>query len=395
MTTGFHNREFWPTRQQELLLRAALLEGKEALKAWQEYGSYIDIRKLDPGSLRILPLLYRNLSSHGVKHPQMREFRAVYRLMWFKNQMLFHNMAPLLRSFHDAGMQTMILKGAALTLLHYGDYGLRPMNDFDVLIQKKQASAAIQLLMKLGWTSIVSKQPEAFTERYLRAKHAHMFKNSADHALDLHWYTLDECRYEGADDDFWYGAVSVRVQDVSTYALNPTDQLLHTCVHGAQVNSVPPFRWVADATTIISTSQPEIDWNRLVGQARKRHLILPLRDTLSYLRDVIHTPIPSAVMQDIQSMPIARGERILYEAKSRPNAFRNLCLLYLSHSQSLNKNNASLVHKLVQFPRFLQDTLELKGLWEVLFFAILKAGQRTRKMTVRFANKLASSSLKN
>ena len=83
----------------------------------------------------------------------MNKFKGIYQLTWYRNQMLFHNMAILLRRFHNAGIQTMIIKGAALTLLYYRDYGLRPMKDFDVLIHTKQATAAINLLKKLGWSS--------------------------------------------------------------------------------------------------------------------------------------------------------------------------------------------------------------------------------------------------
>jgi len=87
---------FWPTAQQELLLRASLLKGKQATDAWEEWISTVDIDHLDLGSLRTLPLLYRNLHTQGVKHPLMSKLRGIYRLSWYKNQTLFHHIGSVL-----------------------------------------------------------------------------------------------------------------------------------------------------------------------------------------------------------------------------------------------------------------------------------------------------------
>jgi len=65
-------------------------------------------------------------------------------------------MSDVLVSFHRAGIQTILLKGAALILLHYKDPGLRPMVDFDILVPAGKAAAAIKVLTELGWTSTVT-----------------------------------------------------------------------------------------------------------------------------------------------------------------------------------------------------------------------------------------------
>ena len=371
-------------------MRAALLQGNEATDAWYEWKSSVDVDRLDPGSLRLLPLLYWNLRTHGVKDPLMSRFKGVYRLTWYENQMLFHNMSTLLHSFHNAGIQTMTLKGAALTLLHYRDYGLRPMDDFDVLVQTEQASAAINLLSRLGWTPEL-RPPEAFTETYVSVTKAYHFADPAGRVLDLHWHVLPECCHASADDDFWDGAVLTKIHDVPTHALNPTDQLLHACVHGAKWSPVPPIRWAADAMMIMRTSQSEIDWNRLIKQAQERRLILPLRDTLSYLRDVFDAPIPPAVLQSMQDMPVSEVERGEYKARTRSaelvGPLLGLWLHYLHYSRLVS--DASLQHKLIGFPRFLQHIWGADHLWQVPFYAILKGMPRIWKIMVWYSNRLA------
>ncbi len=60
---------WYPTRQQELLLRAALLDGDSARESWKEWRSAIDIDLIDLGSQRLLPLLYRNLNRLEIEDP--------------------------------------------------------------------------------------------------------------------------------------------------------------------------------------------------------------------------------------------------------------------------------------------------------------------------------------
>ncbi|MCK4817484.1 nucleotidyltransferase family protein, partial [bacterium] len=217
---------FWPTRHQELLLQACLLQGKEALDAWSKWKLTADVDQLDKGSLRLIPLLYRNLQAHGVEDDLMNKFKGVYRFTLYKNHMLLHNMANVLAGFYDTGIQAMVLKGVALTLLHYKDYGLRPMSDFDVLIHEKDVTTAINILRNLHWKPW-QRLPKVFTAEYLSSTKGCAFNNDRGEGLDLHWHVLLECCYKNADKDFWDGAVQTRSSDFPVFALNPTDQLLH------------------------------------------------------------------------------------------------------------------------------------------------------------------------
>src|SRR4030042_4414622 len=307
----------WPTRQQELLLRASLLKGDEAVDAWHEWKSKVDVDSLDQVSLHFLPLLYRNLHIHDIEDSLMDMFKGIYRLTWYKNQMLLHHMAAVLRAFQNADIKTMLLKGAALTLLHYKDYGLRYMDDFDVLVHTEQALAAIDLLKRLGWRPI-SRPIKAFNEEYLSVRHSHGFEDSALRQLDLHWHVFLESCYVNSDNDFWNFAVHTEFHNVSTCTLNPTDQLLHVFAHGVNWAPVPLLRWIADAVVVINTSQSGIDWNRLVEHAKKHRLTLQISNALDYLHELLNVSIPSEALQSLQIMHVSRVECLEYKVRTSP-----------------------------------------------------------------------------
>jgi hypothetical protein len=364
----------WPTHEQALLLRAALLSGQPALNAWEQWEHSVDIDHLDQGSHRLLPLLYRNLQTLGVEHPLIGRFKGVYRRTWYENQLLFNNMFKVLRMFHDAGIKTMVLKGAALVLLYYKDYGLRPMSDFDLLVPTEQTSAAIRLLEQAGWKAGMEQK---ITERHTFVRHSLEFMDATGQQFDLHWHLLWESCQAGADQDFWDHALTLTTQGVASHTLNPAYLLLHTCVHGAQWNSVPPFRWIADAMMILNSTESEMEWDRLVSQAEKRRLTLPVREALGYLADKLDVPIPLPVMARLHAAPVSKLERVEYACKTcnyQRNFFKHVLVHWLNYSRAAETGNV--FRKLVGFIKHLQLLFGLKHLWQLPGYAVDKVLHR-------------------
>lgn len=190
---------------------------------------------------------------------------------------------------------------------------------------------------------------------------------------------LHECRQAGADERFWEGAVSIMVNNASTCALSPTDQLFHIFVHGIKWNQVPPLRWVADSMAIINHSNSQIDWGSLITQAEGYRLILPVRDGLNYLSDKLEAPIPGGVLQAIRNMPTSRMERIEYEYKTQ--SYLNKSLGYMPviwFDYSRLAGNSGLLFKLIGFVKYMQSYWGARRLWELPFYAISMTKLRIR-----------------
>lgn len=365
----------WPTKEQQLLLRAALLQGSEAINAWNMWKSVVDVDRSDSGSQRLFPLLYQNLLTHEMRDPLMNRLGGTYRLTWYKNQTLFHNATYLLRSFHDAGIETMILKGAAMTLLHYKDCGLRLADDFGILVRAEQAQEAIDILTDLDW---VTRPSVALTASYFSTRHAHVFENIAGHQVDLQWHLLPDCCYADVDDMLWERAIPTELHGVSTCALNPTDQLLYTCAQGAAWSLPPLPQWAADAMMILRTQNTKIDWGSLVDQAQECGLSLQLSDSLHYLHDQLDAPVPPGILERAQGVPASRIERMEHRFRTHPprllGGLSRIWFCFLRTVQTTDKTIPWF--RLAGFPRFLQRTWALDHLWQVPFCAIFKGIRR-------------------
>jgi hypothetical protein len=300
------NNSSWPTKQQELLFKASLLQGGEAIKAWETWVNQNDIENLDYGSQRLLPLLFKNISTQGVDDPVFSKIKGVHRHSWYKNQILFAKILPVIQQLNSVGIQTLALKGAALAIQYYDDFGLRPMDDFDILVRNDQAEDAIQYLQDWGWR--LQHGNDEILRHHLKTRHASAFVDNDGHELDLHWHLLIDDLESNANKDFWDAAEELSFKQQKIRIPNPTDLLLQIILHGNIWEINPPIRWVPDAFMVLNSSR-KIDWQRLLVQAKKRKQVLRLREALIYLVDILGVKIPSDFWAEISEARISIFER--------------------------------------------------------------------------------------
>jgi hypothetical protein len=372
-------RGWRPTYRQELILRAALCRGEEVLSAWRRLKEGDHLSPLDGGSARLLPLLYHNLRLHGVEEPAAEALKEEYVRTWCDNQLLFESAAGIVRSFRAAGIETMLLKGAALASHFYGDSGLRPMSDVDILVRHEKAAAAVKLLGESGWNSNY-RSPQAL----IPYEQAVEFRDGRGGRCDLHWRILLDGRQDVGDEDFWEASVPVELEATPTRALNPADQLLHVCVHGAEWNDMPPVRWVADAAMIIRAAQSEIDWARLIEQTQKRRLMLPMKDTLGYLCDLLGDAVPDGVVNAVRGTPATPTERALYRIRSGPAKplKRILVAHYWFNSWQLARA-PSRRRKLLDFLDYIKCLWDAEHLWQAPFYLAYKTMRGVAQILLR------------
>jgi hypothetical protein len=269
----------WPSPEQALLLRAALLDGDAALDAFRTWQSECDLAA-DVGreTLRLLPLAYDNLLRLGCDDPLMGRLKGVYRRTWCENQRLLAKLRIAVVALHEAGIEAVLLKGGALLHGYYRSPGLRPMADLDLAVRRPTLGQARQALEAIGWHSDPLPAPADLDYR-----HALWFED-ADHAeLDLHYHFLRDCLHERADDAFWAATEPFDWNGIPVRRLAPTVLLFHTIVHGVRWNIETPVRWIADALAILRSRGDEVDWDRLVAFAAEQRTMHRVALGVGYL----------------------------------------------------------------------------------------------------------------
>jgi len=302
---------FWPSRQQELLLRVALLENEHGERAWSELTPQLDIQRLDAGSTVLLPLLYERLRDNGAADPFLPRLKGVYRYVWYRNQVAMKALLEMLEALGGAGIETIMFGGAALVTRYYRGLGVRPIDAPAVLVRPGQRQDAMTVLMQAGWTIAGGSgrsqllQPAEARDGRIAALHRRLpveFEPVSDHE---------------SEEEVWRDADASDVQGALTLTLNPSDELLLTCVGGTRSTSTSNVQWIPDAMTILRVSGSDIDWEKLIGKSVRRRRTLPLLEALQYLTEALHAPIPEWALKKLEATAVTRRERLAQRISGR------------------------------------------------------------------------------
>jgi Uncharacterised nucleotidyltransferase len=361
---------YWPNEEKELLLRAALLVGADAVEAWRLLRPRLHVDDLDRSSRRLLPLLGANLRRLGIDDSMLASFDAARSQTAAENRGLFDATRRLLLALRNAGIETLVLKGAALAVAYYRDPGLRPMTDVDVLVPPARAEAAVDVLRSAGW----APKTIGVTPASLEVQHARPFVDVDGRQCDLHWHTYwEDCR-PGADDELWAASIRLDFEGTPTRMLGPADQLLHLCVHGSRPVRWPPLLWIPDVLLLLRAGG--VDWPRLVTQAARRGFALRTRAMLGYLSNALAAPIPADALARLQAVPISRGERLeFYAGNHRQGLLGELPSYWAKYRRSRPGTGHG---SPLAFVRFLQQVWEMESLAQVAGGVLARTRKRLR-----------------
>lgn len=296
---GYHRPRWpagpWPDDSQLLLLKACLLDNGDAVVAWKNWRSLFSLENIDRASERLLPLLFLHLTEFDLAASDRDQIADIVQRHCTRHEEQTRCLGTILRMLANAGIETLLLKGAALNLQVYRA-GSRPMTDVDVVVPREFAHRAVLVLHQHGWES-ADRHPE----RLIDALHGCQFHRKPGQPLDLHWDFFHPRRLSSAEQQFlWQASVQVQIAGVATHVLSPTHQLLHTCVHGARWCATPPLRWLADACLIVRRCGAEINWDELAEVAQRLELSRYVWPTLTFLQERLDVTIPSATLRRLR-----------------------------------------------------------------------------------------------
>lgn len=356
----------WPDERQALLLKAALMDGDEARSAFDTWITRVNIDALDYASYRMIPLLYGNLSRLGVRHSEMNRLKGISRYHWMKNQVVMREVPALLFAMHQAGIPTMLLKGLALIERYYFDASLRPMNDIDLLVPYDDAVRAADVMIAAGWTPMYPADLDALRRSSgARIRNGMCFVNEKKIECDLHWSVLHDSTWRDADETFWKNAEPVIYAGEATHFLCPTDQLLHTCLHGGRFNEFHPMRWIGDAVYILRKDARGIDWDMLIDSGRYHHMLLVLRSALHLLACDYNVPVPVSALEKMDRMKPSRMESIRYRLiTERTEGLVGLARRDWYQHCASSPRQSTLTHA-ITFPAYLKSLWRIESWWKL------------------------------
>lgn len=173
----------------------------------------------------------------------------------------------LQREFEAAGLPSLILKGAPLSILAYGDLGIKESLDIDLLISCDHALPAITLLRALGYEDRLLHLDRGQLDGYIRhAKEAPFIDRKSGLVVDLHWRLVDD-RTLLPGLDVQGPSQEVVVPGGVLRTLAASELFAYLCVHGL-LHNWARLKWIADLGAFLGKLSQE-DVEHLYEAARR------------------------------------------------------------------------------------------------------------------------------
>jgi hypothetical protein len=225
----------------------------------------------------------------------------------------------------EAGISTVLLKGADLAYTLYSDPGLRPMSDLDILVPYSSYNTALQLVeQKLNY----HREPMDTTQELRRVISYHTSMRGGINQyikLELHWTLVasELSWYAAPVGWFWKNTLPYHAHNHNSnekvLKLSTEANLLYLCAHamlqhgGRQCLLI----WIYDIHALVTKNAAVIRWEWLSEEAHRLGWTRVLLAGLRASQASFGTQIPEGVLHSLGLNTDQRLDRLLeFKAKS-------------------------------------------------------------------------------
>lgn len=236
------------------------------------------------------------------------------------------------------------LKGLVLAERFYPGFATRGMSDADVLVYRKDVRRVDESLSALGYSAVDSRVDDALQNPpgYLTSLD-YRKKDGAMPNIHIHWHTVNTSvpAYMFSEKidmkRLWEKAIPAHLAGTETRILCPEHHVIYLCEHGLRINhSFDRLILIYDIFYAIGSTRYSVDWDYVIGEARRFGLERLVFLSLSVARRFAPPCIPDAVVQDLRPPALAGGEKIFLRMQLGNRRFRGAAMLvYLAMNKGI------------------------------------------------------------
>lgn len=196
----------------------------------------------------------------------------------------------------NAGIPFAVIKGPVLAALHHPQPSTRSYVDVDILVEPSAFPQALDELDRAGcelltrnWRSYAAEVPAEV-----------VLRSPTGLPVDLHWHVVNEqalrLRRRISTEELMSRARWVNLGDCTTATLDPSDTLLHLCVHGADAGG-DRLLWLFDIHSAVTAEPP--DWTQVTTRAHEWHVTGSVGVMLSRAARTFGTFLPDGIFREL------------------------------------------------------------------------------------------------
>ena len=253
----------------------------------------------------VAPLLYWHLSSVR-KEDIPTDILDYLQEHFFANSL--HNLSltgellRLLNVFEAHGILAVPCRGPVLAASVYGNLALRRFLDLDIMVRRRDAMKAKELLTSLGYRP-KHRLTRAQEAALLRSRFEYIFvRDDGRITVELHWEIVDHFALPLEPELLWGRLRRIPLGNDTVPSLSPEDTLLTLCAHGSK-HLWERLGWICDVAELIRVRQ-DMRWEQVMAQASalggERMVLLGLL----LASNLLGATLPAQVLQSIHTDPM-------------------------------------------------------------------------------------------
>ena len=294
------------TEHHRLLLQAALGDGAQAESAFKTWRARVPLDDIEPSAYRVLGHIVDTAIRNRVDDPEMPRIRGVLKHTWITNMRRMRALDKALYSLQCAGIQVMVLKGAALFARYPALCTQLAVGDFDIPVRPADGPRTIDTLMKAGFRPR-ELLPERFVAADFEKQHALSFEhNTVGGEIDVHWWPLPRWTSQAYVDELFARSELADLEGRRIKIPGLSDHLLLTLARSQLWDHDEIFTRTIETVQILRGCKGRIDWQRVAALATRFHCTTIATAILRLARSELQVSVPDAVMDEL-----ARGRSLL------------------------------------------------------------------------------------
>lgn len=265
----------------------------------------------------VASLLYKHIRDIDFQIPaaSRRLLQSLYLRNRMSNRIRNKAVVEIITAYHLEGVDVLLVKGIALCNFVYGEIGLRPMRDIDLLVKKSDLKRAERVLLDLGYTPA---QHHAIPDDYYHLVPLEKICDGLPVGIELHHNLLPfDPQYPLWPLEKSYPhAKEITIDGTTAKTLSLEDTLHYVYLHGFQAPlTYEPYRLmhVADIVSLVEKYLAEIGWQQirrelptLLNSVSCFHYLTPWSNSVSTQLGFTHDRQPSGVGVPFSGWPLQK-----------------------------------------------------------------------------------------
>ncbi len=239
-------------------------------------------------------IIYKNLYRlQNVPEHIIKKYKGIYNNLLRKNILMISELDRIIDGLNRKNIEVISLKGAATSEKIFGDIGIYPSGDIDMLVKVEDVDKVREFLENDGY-SLNDAGFEKYKGYYLKEQY-HISLTKDMYTVEPHWNLF--MRYFNSAPEFWWEESNSVLSGGRQYMfLSPERNILYGSFRLFS-QAFNYLRFLVMVAEMIRYYRKEIDWNKLFIYADRFQFQHVLAVVLRLSNELLGAPVPKELIE--------------------------------------------------------------------------------------------------